>query len=392
MVARLLLSPDFARNRSMAAAIVCAALSGCGFTLLMPVIGINLELMTGSGVLVGLNGAAAALSTIIATPFVPRLLSRLPGRPLIVVSLLFSALCLPLFRLLPDVTAWFSLRFAMGVGITIVFVASETWINQIATPARRATILAMYATALACGFGLGGMLLAVLGSQGWAPWLAGMALFALGTLPVIGLRGPEIEPPSPEDASVSAMAKAAAFAPAAIGAGLLFGATETVFFSLMPVYGVRIGLEEAAIGIIMACGAVGGILLQVPVGRLADTVGKRPVVTLITLVCLIGPLFVWLAGDRALALYAVMFVYVGLATTLYTLGLALIGDRFSGGAIAAANAAFVMAYGMGSLLGPPVAGTAMDIIDPQGVLIAMSAMAALFLGVLAMRSVQRQTG
>ena len=188
------------------------------------------------------------------------------------------------------------------------------------------------------------------------------------------------------------MLRAAIIAPSAIGAGLLFGATETVFFSLMPVYGVRIGLEEAAIGIIMACGAVGGIMMQVPMGRLADTVGKRPVAALITAMCLVGPVLVWLAGDRALALYAVMFVYVGMATTLYTIGLAMIGDRFTGGAIAAANAAFVMAYGMGSLLGPPVAGSAMDWIDPEGVLIALSVMAAVFLAVLIVRGVQRRTG
>ncbi|MEN0651981.1 MULTISPECIES: MFS transporter [Hyphobacterium] len=392
MIARLFLSPDFARNRSLAAAIVCATLSGCGFTLLMPVIGINLEMMTGSGALVGLNGAAAALSTIIATPFVPGLLSRLPGRPLIVLSLIFAAVCLPLFRIFPDVTAWFVLRFAMGVAITIVFVASETWINQIATPARRATILAMYATALACGFGLGGLLLSVLGSQGWAPWIAGTLLFSLGTIPVMALRGPEIEPPSRSDAGTLAMFRAAAIAPTAIGAGLLFGATETIFFSLMPVYGVRIGLAEAAIGIIMACGAVGGIMMQVPVGRLADSIGKRPVVAAVSLVCLAGPAFVWMAGNTALALYAVMFVYVGLATTLYTLGLAMIGDRFTGGAIAAANAAFVMAYGVGSFAGPPVAGMAMDIVDPQGVLIVLSGFALVFIGVLTARIVQSRNG
>lgn len=392
MIARLLLSPEFARNRSLAAAIVCATLSGCGYTLLMPVIGINLEMMTGSGALVGLNGAAAALSTIVATPFVARLLERLPGRPLIAISLLVAAISLPLFRVFPDPAAWFVLRFVMGIAITVVFVSSEVWINQIATPERRATILGMYATALAGGFALGGVLLSVLGSQGWGPWLAGMTLFAVGTLPVMGLRGPEIEPPSSDDASVRAMLRAALIAPSAIGAGLLFGATETIFFALMPVYGVRIGLAEAAIGIIMVCGAIGGILLQIPIGRLADTVGKLPVVRIITIVCLIGPAFVWLAGSNAFALYGVMFVYVGAATTLYTLGLALVGERFTGGAIAAANAAFVMAYGVGSLVAPPIGGVAMDIVDPQGLLIVLSALAALFLAVLVVRGWQRRTG
>ena len=39
---------------------------------------------------------------------------------------------------------------------------------------------------------------------------------------------------------------------------------------------------------------------------------------------------------------------------------------------ASANAAFIMMYGVGSLLGPPIAGMAMDSWDPQGLAVALA--------------------
>jgi MFS family permease len=390
MFSKWLLHERHGRLRSLIAAIICASLCGCGFTLLMPVMALNLEAMTGSGLIVGLNGAAAALSTIAATPFIPRLLSRYAGRSLIIGSLAFTALCIPLFPLFPDVIVWFALRFAMGLSITIIFVSSETWINQIAPAEKRATILGLYATALASGFGAGGLLLAVLGSTGPGPWIAGFCLFSIGTLPIILLRGPGIEQPDAESASFKAMIRAAGYAPAAIGAGLLFGATETIFFSLFPVYGERIGLLDSSIGFMMAAGALGGIALQTPLGRLADHAGRLRITVLATLVCIVGPGLIFLAGANTLALYAVMFAYVGTATGMYTLGLAMIGERFDGGSMAAANAAFVMAYGVGSLAGPAAGGVGMDAMNPQGVLIVTSGIAVIYLVFLAVRQIQRR--
>jgi len=390
MIAGWFLGAEHGRLRSLISAIICASLCGCGFTLLMPVMSLNLEAMTGSAIVVGVNSAAAALSTIAIAPFVPRLLRRIPGRTLIIFSLLSAALTIPLFPLLPDPTIWFILRFAMGMAITAVFVSSETWINQIAPAGKRATILGLYATALAGGFGAGGLMLAVLGSTGWAPWIAGLCLFAGGTLPILLLRGPGIEQPDSESASFSAMIKAAGYAPAAIGAGLLFGATETTFFALFPVYGDRIGLPDHSIGYMMAAGALGGIAFQTPLGRLADKIGRMQITVFATAACALGPLLIYLSGANPVALYAVMFVYVGVATGLYTLGLAIIGERFEGGSMVTANAAFIMAYGVGSLAGPAISGVGMEIINPYGLLIVSSALALGYLLFLGLRKLQRR--
>ena len=173
MIASFLVDPSHGRARSLAAAMLCAALAGCGFGLLMPLVSINLETMTGSAAIAGANAAAAALSTMAATPLIPPLLSRVPPRLAIAGSAALTGFGLVLFPLLESVTAWFVLRFALGLPMTVIFVASETWINQLAKPEKRASLLAVYATVLSGGFGLGGLIFAALGSDGFAPWMAG---------------------------------------------------------------------------------------------------------------------------------------------------------------------------------------------------------------------------
>jgi MFS family permease len=379
MIARTLTDPAQARTRSLIAAMLCAALAGCGFGLLMPLVALNLEMMTGSGAVVGANATASALSTILAVPLIPLLLSRVPPRLALVTASVFTGIGIAAFPFFPDVYAWWVLRFVTGCAVTVIFVGSETWINQLARPGGRAGLLAVYATLLSAGFGSGGLLLAAFGSQGFAPWLVGGAVFVLGALPVLALRGPGLVPPAPGEAGLRAMIGAARLAPPALLAGLVFGAFETGVFTLMPVYAERLGFAEATVGIVVAAAALGGIALQIPVGRIADRVGRLNTLRAVAAGGIVLPLIVALTGANLIALLPLVFVFAGLSGAFYTLGLALIGERVQPGALAAANAAFIFSYGLGSLLGPPAMGAAMDGFDPFGLMIGFSTLAALYL-------------
>ncbi|PWE16476.1 MFS transporter [Marinicauda salina] len=379
MIRAFLTDDAHARTRSLSAAILCAALAGCGFGLLMPLIALNLEVMTGSGAVVGANAAMAALSTVVATPIIPALLARLPARRVVIASALLTGLGLIAFPAMRDVTAWFVIRFLIGLTVTVVFVASETWINQLAKPDRRASLLAAYATVLSAGFGSGGVLLAVLGAEGWLPWLAGAAIFFLGAIPIAVLKGPGLEPPDKADAGPRAILRAGRLTPAAILAGLVFGALETNIFGLFPVYAERLGLSVPAVGLLVAVGALGAIALQIPIGRFADRIGRLEALRLIAVASVVLPIAILLAGASKPLLFPLVFVYVGVAGGFYTVGLARIGERLSGGAMATANAAFIFAYGLGSLVGPPISGAGMDAWDPQGLMAVAAALAALYL-------------
>lgn len=385
----LLSSPKHARARSLIAAIMGAAMSGCGFGLLMPLIALNLEAMTGSGAVVGVNAAAAAVSTLIAVPFVPRLLNIIPARNAMTTALLIMAFGMLIFPLFRDVTVWWIVRFAVGMAVTVVFVSSETWINQLAKPERRASLLAVYAMVLSGGFGSGGLLLAWLGIEGWIPWVAGAGVFITGAIPIALLNGPNLIAPSRDEARFNALFQTSRLAPAAMLAGLIFGSLETNLFSLVPVYAERMGLTVSLIGYLALSAALGGILLQLPIGHLADRMGRWRVLTFVIIASTILPLLILISGDFQPALFPLVLLYGGIAGAIYTIGLALLGERLEGGAITAANAAFIFAYGLGSLIGPPLSGAAMDTWDPYGLMIALSLMSGLYLLTLLPRLAKR---
>jgi MFS family permease len=77
-------------------------------------------------------------------------------------------------------------------------------------------------------------------------------------------------------------------------------------------------------------------------------------------------------------LAAMLFVWGGTSFGLYTLSLAILGERSSLAELAAANTAFVMVYEVGSVSGPILAGAAMEVAGRDGLIALTVAACALF--------------
>ena len=198
-----------------------------------------------------------------------------PPRYMLIGNLVVAAALFALFPAFPVVAIWFALRFLSGCNITVVFVISESWINQVVTPARRAFMLGVYGTALAGGFGVGGFCsrcsirpatcpsTSLPPSSFWAP------------CPWPCCAAPRPWRPTATARRSRRCWRAARSAPAAILAGLAFGALETLLFSLLPVYGERIDLTHATIGMMVFAVAMGALSFQIPLGWIADRTDRR---------------------------------------------------------------------------------------------------------------------
>ena len=79
-----------------------------------------------------------------------------------------------------------------------------------------------------------------------------------------------------------------------------------------------------------------------------------------------GGLTLALALKEQWILYPVLFFGGGVAFGAYTTGLALLGMRFRHDGMAAANAAFVMTWEMGTMSGAPLAGAAIALFGAAG--------------------------
>ncbi|WP_163066571.1 MFS transporter, partial [Acinetobacter baumannii] len=68
----------------------------------------------------------------------------------------------------------------------------------------------------------------------------------------------------------------------------------------------------------------------------------------------------------------------GIVSALYTVGLTHLGSRFRDADLAQANAAFVVMYSAGLIIGPPMAGLGMDLWPPNGLPATLAALFAAY--------------
>jgi MFS family permease len=372
---------DSRTGKSLTAAIACISIVGIGLSLVIPLLGLRLEAAGFPARVNGLHIAVSGLATLFGAPLTP-VMARLFG----VRRLLFWAIGLAVAALLgfafcDDYRVWLGLRALFGLALTIIFVVSEYWISAAAPPGRRGAVLGLYATVLAVGFALGPALLSVTGAKGPLPFLVAAALVAAAAVPVVAVG---------DDAAVKIEGQGwpdpraiFAAAPLALAAALLYGAFETGLNGLLPVFGLRAGFPPAWATFQLTLVAFGNVVFPVPLGMIADRTRKNRLLVVFALFGFAGalalPAFV---ADRA-AYGAGLFAWGGVVGGIYTVGLALLAEKFQGARLASANAAYIMMYSLGMMAGPPILGFGMDLSSPRGLFDALAVLFMAFLGLAA---------
>ena len=77
--------------------------------------------------------------------------------------------------------------------------------------------------------------------------------------------------------------------------------------------------------------------------------------------------------------YAIAFLLGGVVLGFYTVGLAIVGEEVEPRDLAAANAAFLVMYQLGAIVGPAAAGLAMTQAPVEGFVVIMAALMTLAL-------------
>ncbi|NBC34048.1 MAG: MFS transporter [Alphaproteobacteria bacterium] len=371
---------DGNRIRSLAAVLAAAFGVGITISLATPLVSLTVERAGHGGLVVGGLMAAYALTAFLIGPFTPALLRRFGMIPVLAGGTMLAALSLLAFPFTSILFFWFVFRLLTGVGFNFAWIASETWINAIATEADRGRIIGIYASIWGVGVAAGPAILALTGSEGLLPFVICFGLLSASLLPLWPARhlAPKLTPPL----APWGVMKVVRVAPLAIGAGVLSGIGEATFFALIPIYGLRVGFEEAGAVLLTTVFGVGTIALQYPTGWLADRTDRRALlagVVALALVCAVAVPF----AIGSFVLWPVVFVWGGMIAGFYTLGLVLLAQRFASGDLAAANTTFIMSYTLGMIIGPLVAGAAMEAWSPHGLILAICLSYIVFLAGMA---------
>ncbi|WP_336799490.1 MFS transporter [Kaistia sp. MMO-174] len=158
---------------------------------------------------------------------------------------------------------------------------------------------------------------------------------------------------------------ALAFAGNRIAATFLTGIGETAMQSLLPLYGLAHGLNEAGASRLVAVFSLGEAVLIVALGWFADRHGRRLTLIGTAGLAVISTLaFPFVMGNTFL-LEPVVFIAGGTVSGLYTLGIVLIGQDFRGQRLAVVSTGFAMAYSAGSVIGSTPIGFLIDLFGPE---------------------------
>lgn len=340
----------------------CAAIglqAGVG----MPLVPLALEQQGYDRLTIGLVSAAWGIGMLLFGTRIPALAARFGAVPAIIGAVVIGALINASYTVTSGPIAWAILTFLHGVFGGVPWVVSEIWMNVVVEERQRGRVMGIYAMMVALGMALGPMVLQVVGVYGPVPFLTGAALSLLVAVPL--LPHWRTAPVIRVDAA-SGFSAVVVLAPLAMFAAFACGLGEQVAFSFLPVYAVGAGVPADTGALWLSAFVLGNVVLQWPIGWLADHADRRLVLAGCTLVSAGLVISLALVPAQWTGTIAVVALWGGVSFSIYPVGLALLGQRFRGGDIARANTAFSLLYILGGLIGRPLAGGAMDVLGEPG--------------------------
>lgn len=365
--------PSFLARPSI---IATAMVFGLTYSLSAALIALDLAEKGLSDAMIGANAAMHAVGVLAMAFLLPRLVAFFGMRRAVVGSLVSAALLLLAFPALPFVWLWFLFRILLGAASEVLFVLSETWLNALSSEETRARAMGAYTAALSLGFALGPLILSVVGTDGFLPYAVGAVLAAGAAGFVIS---PRIEAPVFERPAHSNPLHAVKLAPIAMAATALNAAIETAGLSFLALYAMATGWPEAQAIQLMSCMMIGAIILQLPIGWLGDKIDRRRLIIALAALSTIGALaWPWALEASPWVIFALLFAWGGAFVGIYTIMLTIVGSRFSGSVLVGIYAGMGLVWGAGALIGPLLAGLAMQ-MTAHGLPLFVAVACALFM-------------
>ena len=337
-----------------------------GYFILSPLLLLKLKGADISSTLAGLFVATNWLGIFVMTPFASTVANRIGRRPCMWLASVVMLLCALLFTLTDALPLWFALNLVSGIAMSLRWVLAEALIAEFCPPAQRGRYVGIFQTLVSTTFIIGPALLVWLGTH------SAVTLWVVNGLNVLGLLWTALIPkvPAAADAGTARVGlhglwHAVVAHPIIMLAGFVGGFFETGVTSILPLYGLALGLGTDAAAVMVSISGLGGVVIMMPAGLLADRFknqaqGRRTILVWSAAVMLLATATLpWVAHTPALA-WPIVFVWGGAGGTLYTMAMTDIGSREKGITLVNSTAVLVLTYTLGGLLASGISGALID--------------------------------
>ena len=264
-----------------------------------------------------------------------------------------------------DPMAWAVLRFVSGLCIAGIFSALESWLNDRLDNTNRGRVLGVYMVITYFAMALGQLSINVWDVDSAGGFIAAALLTSLAIVPVALTRA---EAPSLAKAAPITMGELYRISPLAVTSAVCSGLMLGAFWGMGAIFGREIGLSVFETSLFTGSYIFGGLLLQIPIGRLSDRFDRRTVLCNIlagaTMVCFAG-LAAGRLGDPLPVVLALAALLGGAISNVYPLAIAQAFDYLDREQYVAGASRMLMAFSVGAVAGPLVCSIAMSWLGPH---------------------------
>lgn len=365
-------SPSFFRFRLITLLLV-VVVAGMSQGLLLPLLSIMLEDAGVSSDRNGINSAAMYIGIFCTMFFVEKPVLRFGYKKVIVAGIALVTVASLLFPFTHSLAVWFVLRLLVGVGDSSLHFATQLWIVSSSPAERRGRYISLYGMAYGLGFSLGPLGINLLPLGRAVPFIVSCIFFIMVLLLVLRMSNELPERPVKDAATGNLFVKTYRIAWFVLIPGFLYGLMEASMNSSFPLYGLRIGLGQHWISLLLLSFGVGSLILQLPLGIWSDRIGRKPVLITCGIVGSLAFFAIPAAGSHTALLFVLFAIAGGAVGSFYSLGLAYAADILPRAILPAANVIASIHFSIGSIMGPTLGGYGIRYVSLYSIFLFMGA-------------------
>jgi len=333
-----------------------------GYFMLLPLLLLRLKGTDVSTTVAGLFAATGWAGIFLFTPFASWVTRHLGRRPTLWLSAAIPALAAVGFALTDALPLWFLLELLAGAASGLRWVLSEAVVAEFSPTGQRGRYVGIFETMVGTTFVIGPAVLVWVGpAEPAALWVAVGFMTAGLAWSFLIPKMPDAADAHSSKVGLHGVWQALVKHPIIMLAGFVGGFFESGITSILPLYGLALGLGAATAALLVSASGLGSALMMLPVGMLADrwnnpAAGRRKMMIVLAFATLLATCVVPLVADITVLAWPIVFLWGGAGGSLYTLAMIDIGSREEGITLVNSTAVLVLTYTLGGMTASGASG------------------------------------
>ncbi|MCP4178383.1 MAG: MFS transporter [bacterium] len=313
-----------------------------------------------STLLIGIISAAYFAGMLLGSFFSQNIIAKVGHiRAYSVFAALMSICCL--FQgVVADPIIWGILRFLCGYALAGLFIVIESWCIAGVETQYKGRIMGFYLFAFYLAQAASQLFLKI----NYTPELvafcviSGLACFSI--IPVCLTR---FDAPKPESPELVSPIKYFKIIPLGIIAAFISGVILGGIYTMLPLAFKSINFTNSQIAYIMSITIFGGMLFQLPIGKISDLYDRRKVMLFVCIIIALLSVVICIFHNSYLQLFIFCFLIGSVSFAIYPLSISHSSDRVDVSKSVAVISIITLFYGIGSMVGPLAATGFIDLFD-----------------------------